>query len=206
MRSSAYGLRACPPRADQPLEACVERKFAHSLRFVLPSTIAPAARSRSTTNASRVGRAVDERERAGGGVHPVGGVDVVLHEHGDAVQRTARLARSSFRVERRGDGERVGVRLEHGMQRRSACDRATRCAAGSCSTSSRDVSSPRASAACHSATDRSSSSATSARRGRSTSSTRAWSERGAASPTRQDGKRVLRRSRRRTSSRRKRAC
>src|SRR6185369_18087059 len=55
VRSSAYGLRACPPRADQPLEACVERKFAHSVRFVLPSTIAPAARSRRTTNASRVG-------------------------------------------------------------------------------------------------------------------------------------------------------
>ena len=57
VRSSAYGLRACPPRADQPLEACVERKFAHSVRFVLPSTIAPAARSRRTTNASRVGDA-----------------------------------------------------------------------------------------------------------------------------------------------------
>ena len=57
LRSSAYGLRHCPPRALHPLVARVERKFAHSDRFVLPSTRAPASRSRRTTNASRWGRA-----------------------------------------------------------------------------------------------------------------------------------------------------
>src|SRR5918912_1533523 len=55
VRSSTYGLRHCPPRPLQPLEECVERKFAHSLRLVLPRITAPAARSRSATNASRAG-------------------------------------------------------------------------------------------------------------------------------------------------------
>src|SRR5918911_2568369 len=55
VRSSAYGLRHCPPRPLQPLEECVERKFAHSLRLVLPRITAPAARSRLATNASRAG-------------------------------------------------------------------------------------------------------------------------------------------------------
>src|SRR3954469_22030996 len=45
VRSSAYGLRVCPPRPLQPLVEWVERKFAHSLRFVLPSITAPAARN-----------------------------------------------------------------------------------------------------------------------------------------------------------------
>src|SRR5689334_21211208 len=52
LRSSAYGLRVCLPRPLHPLTECVDRKFAHSLRFVLPSNTAPAARSRSATNAS----------------------------------------------------------------------------------------------------------------------------------------------------------
>src|SRR5882724_12834207 len=50
--SSAYGFFVCPPRPLHPLDECVERKFAHSLRFVLPRITAPAARSRSTMNAS----------------------------------------------------------------------------------------------------------------------------------------------------------
>src|SRR5690349_10332785 len=49
LRSSAYGLRVWPPRPLQPLTEWLERKFAHSLRFVLPSRTAPAARSRSAT-------------------------------------------------------------------------------------------------------------------------------------------------------------
>src|ERR1700730_3792642 len=53
-RSSAYGLRVCPPRPLQPLEECVERKFAHSLRLVLPRITMPAARNRSTRNESRL--------------------------------------------------------------------------------------------------------------------------------------------------------
>src|SRR4029077_9216157 len=36
LRSSTYGLRHRPPRPDQPLVDRVDRKFAHSLRFVFP--------------------------------------------------------------------------------------------------------------------------------------------------------------------------
>src|SRR6185436_6066459 len=53
LRSSTYGLRVSPPRPLQPLVECVERKFAHSLRFVLPRITAPASRRRFTTAASR---------------------------------------------------------------------------------------------------------------------------------------------------------
>src|SRR6185295_10866893 len=56
LRSRTYGLRVWPPRLLQPLVDIVERKFAHSLRFVLPSRTAPAARSRATTTASSLAR------------------------------------------------------------------------------------------------------------------------------------------------------
>src|SRR5580704_7155898 len=52
LRSSAYGFLVCPPRPLQPLVECVERKFAHSLRFVLPRITAPAWRSLAAMNAS----------------------------------------------------------------------------------------------------------------------------------------------------------
>ncbi len=71
LRSSAYGLCVCPPRPLQPLDECVERKFAHSLRFVLPRITAPASRSRATRNASTGGTDPCERERAGGRLHAV---------------------------------------------------------------------------------------------------------------------------------------
>src|SRR5262249_59505468 len=51
-RSSAYGFFVWPPRPLQPLLECVDRKFAHSLRLVLPRITAPASRSRAATNAS----------------------------------------------------------------------------------------------------------------------------------------------------------
>src|SRR5438128_4029200 len=51
-RSRAYGFLVWPPRALHPLDECVERKFAHSLRFVFPITTTPAARSRCTRKAS----------------------------------------------------------------------------------------------------------------------------------------------------------
>src|SRR5205085_11775983 len=51
-RSSTYGFFACPPRPLQPLDECVDRKLAHSLRLVFPRMTTPAARSRCTRNAS----------------------------------------------------------------------------------------------------------------------------------------------------------
>src|SRR5207302_1474963 len=49
LASMMYGLLHCPPRPDQPLEEKKERKFAHSLRFVLPRMTAPPARSFAAT-------------------------------------------------------------------------------------------------------------------------------------------------------------
>ena len=52
-RSSEYGLRVKPPRALHPLNGANPRKFAHSDRLALPSTMAPASRRRATIGASR---------------------------------------------------------------------------------------------------------------------------------------------------------
>src|SRR4029077_1027340 len=52
LRSRTYGFFVSPPRPLQPDVECVDRKFAHSLRFVLPRMTAPASRSRWTMNAS----------------------------------------------------------------------------------------------------------------------------------------------------------
>src|SRR3990172_2905881 len=52
LRSRAYGFFVWPPRPLQPLVAGVDRKFAHSLRFVLPRITAPASRSCPTIKAS----------------------------------------------------------------------------------------------------------------------------------------------------------
>src|SRR4051812_39170028 len=54
LRSSAQGFRVCPPTALHPEIELLERMFAHSLRLVLPRMIAPAARSRATSGASRL--------------------------------------------------------------------------------------------------------------------------------------------------------
>ena len=45
-RFRAYGLRVRPPYALHPLTELSSRMFAHSLRFVLPSSTIPASRSR----------------------------------------------------------------------------------------------------------------------------------------------------------------
>src|SRR5947199_2862263 len=49
LRSIAYGLLHWPPRPDHPLEEKNERKFAHSLRLVLPRIMAPASRRWAAT-------------------------------------------------------------------------------------------------------------------------------------------------------------
>src|SRR3546814_17330850 len=61
LRSSACGLRVWPPIALQPEIELDERKLAHSLRFVLPTITAPAARRFAT---KELGRA-SGRERGG---------------------------------------------------------------------------------------------------------------------------------------------
>src|SRR5262249_17896151 len=54
-RSSTYGLFVRPPAPDQPLVELNPRKFAHSLRLVLPRMTAPARRRVAATVESREG-------------------------------------------------------------------------------------------------------------------------------------------------------
>src|SRR5690349_15043519 len=51
-RPGSCGLRTRPPTALQPLDDWRERKLAHSERFALARTMAPASRSRFTSGAS----------------------------------------------------------------------------------------------------------------------------------------------------------
>src|SRR5262245_51078558 len=51
-RSSTYGFFVCPPRPLHPLDEWVDRKFAHSLMFALPTMTTPASRSLVTMKAS----------------------------------------------------------------------------------------------------------------------------------------------------------
>ena len=120
LRSSTYGFFTWPPRPLQPLVDFVERKLAHSLRLVLPRITAPAARSRSTTNASRAAIDPSQRQRSGGRHHPIAGVDVVLDEDRDAVQRPAHALAFALGVERVGNRQRVGIELDDRPQRRTA--------------------------------------------------------------------------------------
>src|SRR3954447_14808201 len=53
LRSIAHGLCVCPPSALHPEIELFDRMFAHSLRLVLPTITAPAARIRATNGASR---------------------------------------------------------------------------------------------------------------------------------------------------------
>ena len=61
-----------------------------------------------------------ESERAGGGHHAIGGIDVVLDENGNAVQRAARPFVAPLFVERIGDRQRVGIELDDGVDGRPA--------------------------------------------------------------------------------------
>ena len=60
-----------------------------------------------------------QRQRARRGVHPVGSVDVVLDEHGNAVHRSAHRSSLPLPIERLGNRQCVGVDLEHGVERRT---------------------------------------------------------------------------------------
>ena len=64
LRPRSCGLRVWPPTALHPLVEAVERKFAHSDRLVLPSTTAPAERSRVTSCASSGRESASAREPA----------------------------------------------------------------------------------------------------------------------------------------------
>ena len=52
VQEGSNGLVVNPPTELQPLEEDVDRKLAHSDRFVFPTMMAPASRNRATTGAS----------------------------------------------------------------------------------------------------------------------------------------------------------
>ena len=52
VQDGSNGLLVSPPTELQPLEEEVERKLAHSDRFVFPTMMAPTLRNRATTGAS----------------------------------------------------------------------------------------------------------------------------------------------------------
>ena len=92
LRSSAHGLCVWPPTALQPEIEWFERMFAHSLRLVLPTMTAPAARSRATSGASRlVTLFASARLPAVVGSGP-GAFDIVLDQHRLAGERAAQIA------------------------------------------------------------------------------------------------------------------
>src|SRR5688572_6185595 len=51
-RSKTHGFFVCPPRLLHPLDERLERKLAHSLRFVFPNKTAPDSLSLFMINAS----------------------------------------------------------------------------------------------------------------------------------------------------------
>ncbi len=60
-----------------------------------------------------------ERERAGGRHHPVVGIDVVLDQNRNSVQRPSHLLRPSLGVHRVGDREGVRIQLDDSAEGRT---------------------------------------------------------------------------------------
>ena len=94
------------------------RKFAHSERFALPRMTAPGLPQ--APDELGVGRhaAAGEGEGAGGRLHGVVGGDVVLEQHGDAVERPADAAVLPLGVALRRDADGLWVRLDDGAKQR----------------------------------------------------------------------------------------
>ena len=119
LRSSAYGFFVWPPRPLHPLDDFVERKLAHSLRFVLPRITAPAARSRSTTKASRA--AIDPSSASEPAVVIMRSAVSML-----SLMRTGMPwsgprgpLRLAFGIERVGNRARLGIDFDDRAQRRA---------------------------------------------------------------------------------------
>ena len=64
-------------------------------------------------------RRIGQRQRAGGGEHTVAGVDVVLEQDRNTVQRAACLRAAARIIERSGELQRIGIRLDHRTQDRA---------------------------------------------------------------------------------------
>ena len=57
-------------------------------------------------------RDIEQRQRARGRLHLIGGLDVVFDQHRHAVERTARRFRSQFPITRIGNRQRIGIDLD----------------------------------------------------------------------------------------------
>ena len=112
VRVRSCGLRICPPS-----ELCAAPD-ANSDRFAFAMMTAPAARSFFTTNASS------------GGIDPsssteppvvgmIGGIDVVLDDDRNAVQRRARALGLALGIHRARGLERLRIDGDHRVQRRT---------------------------------------------------------------------------------------
>ena len=106
-----------PPLELQPEVERVERKFAHSLRFVLPRMTAPASRSRATMNASSFGRWPASASEPAEFTMPAASM-LSLIRYRNAVKRPAYFSRLPFGVARVGIGERGRIQLDDGIQHR----------------------------------------------------------------------------------------
>ena len=115
----------CPPRPLQPLIEWNERKFAHSHRLVFPRMTAPPARSLPRPW-NRAAPAPDQRKRAGRRLHPIAGVDVVLQQDRNAMQRSEHRPRGAARLPR-APCQRVRIELDDGIQVRAASRRWPEC-------------------------------------------------------------------------------
>jgi hypothetical protein len=113
-------LCVCPPRPLQPLEDRFDRKFAHSLRLVFADDYRAGGAEAADDERVPGGFRAEQGERAGGGLHPVGRIDVVLDEDRDPVERAPRAFFFAFAVELAGDAQGVGVRLDDRVQSGSA--------------------------------------------------------------------------------------
>ena len=102
---------------------------ANSDRLALPRITAPASRSLWVTAASCSGIDALERDRAGRR-RRVGGADVVLQQHRDAVQRPADVTGLALLVERLGLGTGLLAQLANRVQQRARTCRTRRCARG----------------------------------------------------------------------------
>ena len=97
LRSSAYGLRVCPPRALQPEEELGAADVGPLREVRLPQDHR-AGFAEALDQECVAGRvASGQRQRTGGRLHPVAGGDVVLEEDRDPVERTAHSSRARSR-------------------------------------------------------------------------------------------------------------
>ena len=106
-----------PPRALQPLNGALPRKFAHSERFAFPRITAPAARKPfTTTESAETVLPTSASEPAVVSISIVGR-EVVLHQHRNTKEWSAQTG-TTLGVPIRSDRQCVRISLDHGMKQR----------------------------------------------------------------------------------------